>query len=130
MTVINTPDAKFNKQFQATGILKLSPTIERLDYGVSNSKLVVFDSISDILDEIYSLEDKSISFRMNLLGSYNENPKSIVREGQLNLQTDKFDINSYHIGDFPLELYLDEQTEKTVSIHIGYNGLLDSEVVS
>jgi len=36
MTIINNsnPNAKFNKQFISTGILKLSPALDRMDYGV------------------------------------------------------------------------------------------------
>jgi len=65
---------------------------------------------------------------MNLLGSFNENPHSIVRSGELCKKTDDYGIKGYFISDYPIELELDQQTEKTVSISISYNSLLDSEV--
>jgi hypothetical protein len=103
-------------KYHFAGKLTLSQSIDTMEYGVvtKTDHDILFNNITDILNEIYLSSSPFISVRI----SQNNGSHCINKSGQLNNRPDRYGVFGLHIDDFPLELELDERTGQDIDITI------------
>jgi len=92
-----------------SGKLILKNTIEKMDYGIFSKSLNQFDSLTDILEDIYYNSDTPY---IKLYIRQIDNNHKIDISGELLIDKDSDGIYSWFIGEFQLEKQLFELVGK------------------
>lgn len=117
MTITNiktfeNQNLKSNKHY-FTGTLSISEeNINRIDYEIDKK------SITDILTKIYNSPTPQIKIEIRQLDNYYKIVNKIFKVGNLCVKKDKFGIEDWFVGSFPLGTYLFELVDKDKELEI------------
>lgn len=119
MTKTNTfenQNLRSNKNYFIGTLLLSDNDSDILDYGVCDTSIQdeSFTSITDLLNKVYSSPTLQIKIEIKQL----DNNHKIFRIGKLHISKDKYGIEDWYVGSFPLGTYLSELTEKRLEILI------------
>ena len=109
-------------KYHFAGKLSLSNVnLSKMNYGVVNNSTsnITFNSITDILDDIYHSESPYISITIRTL----DDSTKLIHKGELNICRDKHGVYDYCVSgsqnhNFALGLELFHLTGKEMAIHI------------
>ena len=101
------------KKFYFTGKLILSNNLT-INYGVYNKPLTTFDSITEILNNIYKSDNSLV--RIKLIQT--SNGHTLDKMGKLYIDKDQYGVSGYFVNSLPLDLYLDEIVGEQIEIFI------------
>ena len=101
------------KKFYFTGKLILSNNLT-VNYGVYNKPLTTFDSITDILNNIYKSDNPLVRIKLIQIS----NRHTLDKMGKLYIDKDKYGVEGFFINSLPLDLYMDEIVGEYIEIYI------------
>ena len=107
--------------YHFSGKLVLSfSNLNKMNYGLFDNSVanIRFISLSDILDRIYSLSPTLPEVKVTI--TQLDTGHRICKEGVLNIGRDKYGVEDWSLGKFPLGLYLFELVDKKIEIWIEY----------
>ena len=100
-------------KFYFTGKLILSNNLT-INYGVYNKPLTTFDSLTDILNNIYKSDNPLVRIKLIQIS----NGRTLDKMGKLYIDKDEYGVSGFHVNSLPLDLYLDEIVGEQIEIFI------------
>ena len=101
------------KKFYFTGKLILSNNLT-VNYGVYNKPLTTFDSITEILNNIYESDNPLVRIKLIQIS----NGRTLDKMGNLHIDKDKYGVEGYFVNSLPLDLYLDEIVGEQIEVFL------------
>ena len=101
------------KKFYFTGKLILSNNLT-VNYGVYNKPLTTFNSITDILNNIYKSDNPLVRIKLAQIS----NGRTLDKMGKLYIDKDEYGVDGFHVNSLPLDLYMDKIVGEYIEIFL------------